>query len=237
MANRLRGRYGYPADEPFRVTVHPDRLREPYRWRKPKRVFVCSMGDLFHEDVPARFIDTVFEVMSERTPHTFQILTKRAVRMAEFIRWHYEHYAGRFAAIFPNVQCGVSACNQTEADANIPELLRTPAAVRFVSFEPLLSAVNIERYVIPQYSELFRDAEFAPVDRDDYRYNALDWVIVGCESGPGHRPCKLEWVESIVAQCGEASVPVFVKQIEVDGRISHDPNEWPAHLRVREYPR
>lgn len=252
MANRLRGRYGYPADEPFRVKVHPDKLREPYRWRKPRRVFVCSMGDLFHEDVEEEFIDEVFATMdgelgdgTNAKQHTYQLLTKRPTRMREymeeFLDASADYHDGAWHIYVPqNVWLGVTSCNQTEADWDIPELLRTPAAVRFVSLEPLLGQIDLESLDCGEWwfdalRGIRREPGLPPFGGSP-DYPRLDWVIVGAETGPGRRPCKLEWIESIVAQCREAEVPCFVKQIEINGRISHHPIEWPERLRVREFP-
>lgn len=178
MANRLRGRCGYPADEPFRVTLHPDRLEEPLRWRKPSMVFVCSMGDLFHEDIPESFISAVFYVMQVANQHSFLILTKRPARMAEFLdrwvhcdhaypdyAWHigagsnsgrpygYGHYRaeGKRRPPLPNVWLGVTVENQEMADLRIPILLQIPAVVRFVSVEPMLGPVDLTAVRLPDH--------------------------------------------------------------------------------------
>lgn len=166
MAKRLAGRYGYPADEPFRVTLHPGRLEEPLHWRKPRRVFVNSMSDLFHPDVPFDFIDRTFVVMALAKRHTFQVLTKRPERMAEYIlsraeldghnrlcaaKWCFEstHYPKPHTWPLPNVWLGVSVEDQAAADERIPLLLQTSAAVHFVSGEPLLAGVDLTGY-LPQ---------------------------------------------------------------------------------------
>lgn len=131
MAKRLAGRCGYPADDPFAVTIHLDRLRQPSRWRKPRRVFVCSMGDLFHEDVPLLDIWRVFDVMEAADRHTFQVLTKRPQRMAQ----------ASPPQPLPNVWLGVSVESRDQLD-RIDALGDTPAHVRFVSFEPLLGPIH-----------------------------------------------------------------------------------------------
>ena len=121
---------------------------------------------------------------------------------------------------------GVTAENQRRADERIPVLLQTPAAVRWVSLEPLLGPIDLNK------RELL-------IDKRRFKYtlgNYLDWVVVGCESGPKRRPCKIEWVREIVEQCRDAGVPVFVKQLSINGKVSHDMDEWPEDLRVREYP-
>lgn len=164
MASRLAGRYGYPRDEPFKVTLHPDKLTVPLRWRRPRVVMVVSMGDLFHEDVPDSYIDGVFGVMTFAPWHTFLVLTKRPERMAEYLareailhdwvdaarrvtpdklRWRRIEEC-KAVYPMPNVMLGVTVCNQAEADAKVPLLLATPAARRFVSIEPMLGPVEVD---------------------------------------------------------------------------------------------
>lgn len=302
------------------VQLHPDRLDQPLKWKKPRRIFVNSLSDLFHEDVPFEFITAVFGVMAASPMHTFQVLTKRPERMRAwcsfiqksgglglFIRTvrvdgdrtipNYFNQVMRTAIYrgnthramddpwmqvfnaaacigdgqLPNVWLGVSVENQRTADERIPLLLNTPAAIRFISYEPALGPVVMpEEWLMPAFSA------------DDDRYHhpggrGLDWVILGGESGPGARPCHVAWIRSIVQQCQAAKVPVFVKQLgssvvdrndagfegDTDeswpmdtkfeqewsernyqgtlGRVrlkkkGGDWNEWPADLRVREYP-
>ena len=198
MANRLRGRCGYPADDPFRVTLHPEKLEEPLKWKKPRRVFVCSMGDLFHEQVPDEYIAKVWEVMSNASQHTFLVLTKRPQRMKDFLArlgWYIHDRDGYpMEAVLDeggkytlkNVWLGVTAENQQRADERIPILLQIPAAVRFVSIEPMLGPV-----VIPE--------------------EWPDWVICGGETGPGARPIHPDWVRSLRDQCQVAGTPFFFK--------------------------
>lgn len=195
------------------VQCHYERLDIPFRWKKDRMVFVCSMGDLFHDDVPDDFVGKVLFPVHTLTCHKWQILTKRPKRMAEYFTKHDPP---------KEAWLGVTAENQKRADERIPILLQIPAAVRFVSLEPLLSYVNIQGCLNP-----------SPTGEDDSK---LDWVIVGCESGPKRRECKLEWVRSIVEQCADAGVPCFVKQIEINGRVSHNPAEWPEDLRVQQKP-
>ena len=158
MANRLRGRCGYPADDPFRVTLHPERLGEPLRWKEPRKVFVCSMGDLFHEFVPTKFIIDCLSIMAEAYQHTFMILTKRPERMRAIMShetiandvWLQTSRGVNAEPSpwpLPNVWLGVTAENQKRADERIPILLQILAVVRFVSVEPCLSAVNIVQYL------------------------------------------------------------------------------------------
>ena len=121
--------------------------------------------------------------------------------------------------------------SQEDADKNIPILLPIPAAVRFVSLEPLLE--NIDLHI----SDSRRDIIFRRTHGQSYERRFIDWLIIGCESGPKRRPCKLEWVRNIVEQCRAAQVPVFVKQLSIDGKVNHNPADWPEDLRIREYPK
>src|SRR3990170_4343202 len=133
MAKRLAGRYGYPKDNPFAVTPHPERLQEPLSWKKPQRIFVCSMGDLFHEAVSFSFVRRVLDIVDSCPQHTFLFLTKRPERM--------EYYPRR------NVWLGVSVENQETEDERIPLLLQPPAAKRFVSYEPALGPVDFSAFL------------------------------------------------------------------------------------------
>jgi protein gp37 len=283
------------------VRTVEDVLLEPLSWRKPRRVFVNSMSDLFHEDVPDAFIDKVFAVMALAHWHTYQVLTKRPERMREYLVSRTDTtFGGPTRDVYqsayyvseddqavnrvldrpwplPNVWLGVSVENQQYADERVPLLLQTPAAVRFISAEPLLGRVDLEHVPIPAPGADFyglrgvaqplteKDSE-----PDDWKYwtrreAKLDWVIVGGESGPSARPCRVQWMRDVVAQCRSAGVPVFVKQLgaqpegdprpperidpvtgartltvmqvlEVCDRKGGDPSEWPEDLRVREFP-
>lgn len=298
-------------------------LDRPLRWRTPRRIFVNSMSDLFHEKAPDEWIDRIFAVMALAPQHHFQVLTKRPERMLAYLTaplvdrkvW----WAGRPMAQargwdmydrvpvpspcggpggigikswpLPNVWLGVSVEDQATADARIPLLLQTPAAVRWVSYEPALGPVNLGlgRWVrLPRTvrSDIpFKDlwavpgvymAESNPhgalsvrstggtligIKPDEFeRLPSLDWIVVGGESGPGARPFDLAWARSAIAQCRAAGVPCFVKQLGsrpcgrwgyvpypagaygigdfhvLRNRKGADPSEWPADLRVREYP-
>lgn len=192
MAKRLAGRFGYPTDKPFRVTLHPERMELPLQWKKPQRIFVNSMSDLFHPDIPDDFIRDVFSVMQRANWHTFQVLTKRPQKMASYLT-----FADPAQPVLPNVWVGASAENQKAADERSPLLQITPAAVRFLSLEPLLGPVVIDHL---EYSVKYG---FKPL---------INWVIVGGESGPGARPMNPDWVRSIRDQCLAANVPFFFKQ-------------------------
>lgn len=244
MANRLRGRCGYPADEPFRVTLHPEKLDEPLKWEKPRRVFVCSMGDLFHEDVPDEFIEKVFDVMATVSRHTFIVLTKRPRRLLEFVKWQ-THETGEGYLNEGNVWLGVTAENQQRADERIPILLQIPAAVRFVSVEPMLGPVDLSKWLggtwYCETCECIVDPEFVPFSEIHYPCEnyldfipGIDWVICGGETGPGARPMHPDWVRSLKDQCQEAGVPFFLKSMHINGKIVKMPeidgrrwNEYP----------
>lgn len=268
-----------------------DRLEQPFRWKRPRRVFVNSMGDLFHPGVPDDFVAEVFGVMAvagamgtfacgkEREirrgprhteirmwnnvrygPHIFQMLTKRPDRMAAMLKdrifrelvakaaykraynrvdaGHLEHqidtkkgwwrcYEPGHLWPLPNVWLGTSVENQKAADKRIPPLLQTPAAVRFVSLEPLLTPCELvgswQDYLSPD-SAWFTEAE----PDQDGPYRGLDWVIAGGESGPGARPCNVGWIRDTVRQCREAGVACFVKQLGARPYVTEGSRD--AHL-------
>lgn len=203
------------------VACHPERLDQPLQWKRPRKIFVNSMSDLFHEDVPDGFIDKVFAVMSDAAQHTFMILTKRPDRMMKYLSPDNPRYtakeiyyltkkvAGKFDCDLhwplPNVWLGVSVENQAAADERIPLLLQTRARMRFISVEPLLGPVDLSPWLgISRYEEGAAWARDTGAD--------LDWVITGGESGPGARPMHPYWVQSLRDQCQTAGVPYFFKQ-------------------------
>jgi protein gp37 len=204
MAKRLAGRYGYPADDPFRVTFHHDRIWQPLKWKKPRQIFVCSMGDLFHIDVRFDQIKSIIARMASPKcdHHKYLILTKRPDRMKDFFYWlDKEPSRGRYGIEWPlkNVWLGTTVENN-DYIWRIAYLLRTPAAIRFVSIEPMLGPVHIN------YSKMF------PTDVCFQKPPLLDWVIVGGESGPGARPMHPDWVRHVRDDCVSAGVPFFFKQ-------------------------
>jgi len=225
------------------IRAHADRLQEPLHWRKSSRVFVNSMSDLFHEGVPEEFIDRVFAVMAFAWQHTFQVLTKRPERMREYLKYFNrdsciaigirrvpglsptfqkgaeEIIDDRFAFkedvgnILANVWLGVTTENQRFADERIPALLSTPAAVRFISAEPLLSPLDLRYLNVKKMVEVDALNGTHGVYRPHGGNNAsLDWVICGGESGPEARPMHPEWARSLRDQCAAAGVPFFFKQ-------------------------
>lgn len=217
------------------IRCHPDRLTEgPIRWRKPRMIFVNSMSDLFHEQVPFEFIDEVFEVINCSPMHKFQILTKRPERMLEYFQRSEIAWAVEDGPL-DNVWLGVSVEDQATADERIPLLLQTPATVRWVSAEPLLGAVDLERVAWPTkcghrvdvlrggyWNKAHCIALGPSVDIGESKGGftnhsdfpaTLDWVVCGGESGgPNARPMHPDWAEDLQSQCEEAGVPFFFKQ-------------------------
>jgi len=194
-----------------KVRPQMNRLTEPLARKSPTMYFVNSMSDLFHESVSNKFIAGVFGVMALCPQHTFQILTKRAERMAEWFEW-VEMYATTLDGWpLPNVWIGVTVENQDRADERIPLLLKTPAALRFVSCEPLLGEVDIQDYLLPSEAprRIIQPYSVPPEYMD---VHALDWVIAGGETGPGARPMHLDWARTLRDECKEAGVPFFFKQ-------------------------
>jgi protein gp37 len=240
------------------IRLDEDALRIPLKRRKPTTYFVNSMSDLFHKDVPFEFIDKVFGVMALCQQHTFQVLTKRPERMAEYaycrgfgtavssladpIRESINRdfsglgdHRGALTMPLPNVWLGTSVENVL-VKKRIDSLRVIPAAIRFLSMEPLLGPMR------------------------NLDLTGIHWVIVGGESGPKSRPCEVDWIRSIVRQCKTAGVPVFVKQLganpsaslaecgtdkndhdniermELEDKKGGNPDEWPSDLRLREMP-
>lgn len=283
-----------------KVILAEDKLEEPLHWKKPARIFVNSMSDLFHESLPDEAIDKVFAVMALCPQHTFQVLTKRADRMYRYLTGT-KHRARHFRRLgqypeplrldgiaarrsdircgivsiggregyesieglnwpLPNVWLGVSVENQETADERIPWLLKTPASVRWVSYEPAIGPVDFSMWHCECPVKCDQEGGQISCSTDGY----LDWVIVGGESGPGARPFNIRWARDVIANAGD--VPVFVKQVgakpyEVNGYCSAWPKgttlnfgpdlhveyllknkkgglmeEWPEDLRIREYP-
>ena len=208
MATRLKGRFGYPADDPFRVTFHPDRLDEPLHWKKPRHIFVSSMGDLFHGFVPLNTVHEIWDIMKACPQHTFIVLTKRPERMREAVEMIYsKERLGWAMGFWEHVWLGVTAENQARADERIPILLQIPAAVRFVSYEPALGPLDISQYT-RKYKEVATPDGFGYI-----KQAGIDGLIAGCESGPGRRHAETRWFRDIKNQCVSAEVPFFLKQI------------------------
>lgn len=229
------------------VKTVPDMLDAPLHWRAPRRIFVNSMSDLFHEQVPLEFVDEVFAIMALTPHHTYQILTKRPERMQAYLapgsgiitaagpQDRITLIAERTETIapceirrrwpLPNVWLGVSAEDQPAADLRIPFLQETPAAVRFVSVEPMVGGVTLAEGWM----------------QGDRR---MDWVIIGGESGVGARYMDPAWAQRLVLQCSSAGIPVFFKQVGAvaarqwrysNSKGSH-PADWPEWMQVRQFP-
>lgn len=214
MAHRLAGRYGYPKDKPFSVVSHPDKTEEPMHWKKPSRVFVCSMGDLFHEDVPFLWIAVVFGVMHTARQHTYMILTKRPKRMKEFFEWFVgPEWRGAWPREYKHVWLGVTAENQQRADERIPILLQIPAAKRFVSIEPMLGPVDLTNLdggvIAAEYRGITLDALIG--GRKSETPWHLNWVIAGGETGPGARPAHPNWFRKVRDDCEATGTAFFFK--------------------------
>lgn len=211
-AERWRGIPGHPYEQGFDLKLWPERLGIPRKWRKSRRVFVNSMSDMFHEDVPDWFIQQVFFTMSQTPRHTYQVLTKRAPRMKKFMDRSFQ---ARFDILCrtKNVWLGVSV-ESDQQKGRIKHLRETPAPLRFVSFEPLI----------------------APVGTVDL--SGIHWAIIGGESGPGARPMRASWAREIVHRCREQGVKVFMKQLGSHGRKGRggELEDLPKDLRIREFP-
>jgi protein gp37 len=182
-AERFRGVPGHPFEQGFDLRLVPEKLAEPLRWRTPKMIFVNSMSDLFHEQVPDEYIVNVARVMRLANWHTYQVLTKRSVRMRDLLKGKLQ-----FVSAQSNIWWGVSVENKKHGLTRLEHLREASAKVRFLSIEPLLE------------------------DLGALNLKGINWVIVGGESGPGARPIKKSWVLSIRDQCNRERVPFFFKQ-------------------------
>lgn len=182
-AERFRGISGHPYEQGFDLRLVPEKLLEPLRWPRPKMVFVNSMSDLFHKDVPSTYVHAVARVMTESPWHLYQVLTKRSDRMSQMLKSELN-----FAGQHEHIWWGVSVENRKYGLPRIEDLQSAPARVRFLSVEPLLE------------------------DLGELNLTGVHWVIVGGESGWGARPMDERWVLSIIEQCKRANVPFFFKQ-------------------------
>jgi protein gp37 len=182
-AERFRGVPGHPYEQGFDLRLVPEKLTQPFEWRRPRMVFVNSMSDLFHDEVPDDYIVKVVRVMQLANWHTYQVLTKRSKRLRDLLRTKL-----KFAAEEAHIWWGVSVENRKQGLPRVDHLQSTPAAVRFLSIEPLLESLG-------------------KID-----LKGIHWIIVGGESGPGARPVRESWVLEIRDQCDAARVPFFFKQ-------------------------
>ncbi len=206
LAERFRGVPGHPFESGFDVTLRPERLGQPMKWRQPRLIFVNSMSDLFHKTVPTAFVDRVFDAMEQAPWHEYQMLTKRSSRLRDYVNGRYSE-----RPVPPHIWLGVSI-EDSRRRSRIRHLQAANIAVRFLSIEPLI----------------------APVGRLDLA--GIHWVIVGGESGPGARPIDPSWVVDIRDQCHAASVPFFFKQwggrTSKAGGRTLDGREWSELPRI-----
>lgn len=248
--------YCMPFD--FVQKIHA-RLDWPLHWRNPRKILCCSMADLFHPKVPFGLVLKIFGITMVTPWHTYMFLTKRINRVVLFFEWWQEQWRknpilwGRDALALeavenlptdlekanqfwldnfdqskrgkldypiphpqPNVHLGVTICNQKEADEKIPILVEIPAAHRWISFEPLLGEISISPNCF----------------FDEQGNDLLSRAIIGGESGPNRRECKPEWIKSIVEQCDAAGIPWLVKQVEISGKVCHDPKRCAEWLEI-----
>jgi len=201
--------YEYPERVPFStVQFHPDRLDKPLRWRKPRQIGVCFTGDWMDDQVHSQWIDKMIGVMFQTQQHTYFTLTKQPQRIVKEMPWINDSWGG-----FPRcVYNGVSITDQEDWNSKKHDFLRIPGR-KWISYEPAMQRVF-----------------FGP---DLYQ---VDWLVIGCESGKNRRPMPLEWAIDVVEQCKAAGVPVWVKQISLNGKVVHDINLFPPELQVRQMP-
>jgi len=215
---RFRGVPGHPFEQGFDLRLVPEKLDDPLNWRKPRKIFVNSMSDLFHEDVEDEYIIRVAKIMMEANWHTFQVLTKRSKRMLDLLNSKLS-----FAAQAPHIWWGVSVEDRKYGVPRISHLQAANVAVRFVSAEPLLE------------------------DLGSVSLTGIDWLIIGGESGQGARPFHLDWARNLIDECKRQRVACFMKQVgrqpwdggqrlKLASAKGGDPTEWPLDIRVREYP-
>lgn len=181
-SERFRGVAGHPFEGGFDLTLRPERLEQPLKWKTPRRIFVNSMSDLFHKDIPKAFIDSVFDSMERADWHQFQVLTKRSSRMRDYVNARYS------AARAPEHIWMGASIEDRSALVRLRHLKAANAAIRFISFEPLIGAIGA-------------------VD-----LSGIHWVIVGGESGAGARPMLIDWARELRDQCEWQGVPFFFKQ-------------------------
>jgi len=192
ISRRFAGRYGYPKDEPFRVVLHHNRLEYPLKWKKPKTIFLCSMSDFFHEEVPTSFIDDVLEVIAACPQHTFLVLTKRPEKIEEKMYGITPDNPCRELGggdYLPNLWLGTTV-ESPEYLWRIDKLCTVPAVCHFVSFEPLLEKVSIAK-----------------------KHDCIDWVIAAPESGPNRRHYELRWFQELKDECVRYGIPFFLKHL------------------------
>lgn len=238
---------GGKAEWTNKIMLVSEHLNDPVKWTKPRKVFVNSMSDLFHKDVPFSYVDKVFEVMKTVDRHIYQVLTKRPERMLEYVKNR------NYVDPFKHIWLGTSVEDQASADTRMPIVTQIPNCfTRWVSYEPAIGPVDWS----PWLSLTRRDT-----GEQEWTYDSqFEWMVVGGESGKEARPFDLEWMRSTIQQCQEWNIPVFCKQLGekafqkvtrlmgfverettprpyyTQSRKGDDPSEWPEDLQVREYP-
>jgi protein gp37 len=215
MHKRLGGMGQEKYSKPFlgNVLTHEDELMKPYQWKKGKRIFVNSMSDLFHKDVPFEFIVQVYTIMVNTPRHTYQVLTKRSDRLLEFYNWYKSMLPAEYVSQYTsakNIWVGVSCEDQKTVDERVPYLLQVPAAIRFLSCEPLLERIDITAFG----SNLPLDGKIIEWRKPGKYYEGpkIHWVIAGGESGSKARPMHPDWIRFLRQQCEESNTPFFFKQ-------------------------
>jgi len=233
---KMPRQYAHPFSK---IQFHEDRLDWPLHWLKPRRVLVCFTGDWMHPDVSTGRAREILHAMGKASRHTFFTLTKRPQRLAE--KFGRGSGCGILETDYPNVINGVTVCNQAEADAKIPELLKVPGR-RWISLEPMLGPVDLCNADGNDSLSARTDEFWNGVDA--LRPQTLDWVAIGCESGPKRRPCRLEWILDVVQQCKAARLPCYVKQVPVpktklffarDDTYFEEDKPWPISPAVWDY--
>lgn len=214
------------------ISLSYQTIMQPYHWKKPRRVFVCDMGDLFFEKIHYSMIYGIISTIARNPVHTFLILTKRPKRMKEFFSRFSPDIKTYLNTLnipwpIPNLWLGVTAENQQMAEYRIPLLLKTPAIKRFVSYEPALGPLDLTKLETLDISgtiminalkgtSWYKDLD---TNRYDIPVNKPDWIICGCESGPGHREMKTEWARSVKNQCEKYNIPFFLKQVYMGHKL------------------
>ena len=216
-ARRLKGRFGYPDDDPFQIMPRPDRLEKPFRWKRPRKVLACSVGDIAHHDIPVDFFLRIWEVMRACPQHTFILLTKRPIGLSELIRLAEggvrDDLADKILALPSNIWIGISAENQKRFDDRIPFLAQIPAAVRFLSVEPMLGPISLKKRAClgcgkeicdcPIESGLTFRANRPGIDSP---YWPLDRVICSVDTDPEAKLESSRWVADLKSQCADAGI-------------------------------
>lgn len=226
------------------VKFYDDRILRPFARKKP--AIYSLWNDLFHESITFGQIDKVMAVIASNKHHIFQILTKRIDRALLYYIEGANYcsicdYAHEFKGLKPpvngftkpgmldNLWIGTTIESHKYLH-RVEDLLKIPAKVRFLSIEPYLEQINLKKECIDLEIQAFGNANVNFFPR-------IDWIIIGCESGQKRRPCKIEWIESIVRQCKEADIPCFIKQMEINGKVEKDITKFPEHLRIRDLPK